>query len=201
MPTERTIPLPADPADPVQRAVQARAFCSLLASGRPVPVEGLSRSEQHAVADLRQRGRLTLTAHGAIDGSLGLTIRPTRHRLELAEGVRYTWCALDAVAIMATLERTGTVVSRPPDSRDSVQVAFAAGEVAQAPDGAALLVPGAATGPVVQTWCPLANLFTGAEQAHVFARRRGLTDYTVLDLGEAIAEGVPLWTAALRDTT
>ncbi|MFI9550581.1 organomercurial lyase [Nonomuraea endophytica] len=194
MPTERKITLPDDLADPRVRALQADAFEHLLATGKAMPVD---EQDLATVADLLNRGRLTVEA-GAIDGVLGLTIRATRHRLQLPEGVRYTWCALDAVAIMAVLGRSGTVTTRAAPDDEVLRVVFASGEVVSAPPGAVLLVPGEPTGPVVETWCPMANLFPGPDHAHAFARHHALTGYTVLELAEAIAEGAPLWAAALN---
>ncbi|MEV4892845.1 organomercurial lyase [Nonomuraea sp. NPDC055795] len=198
MPTERKITLPDDLADPHVRALQAGAFEHLLATGQPMPVAHLPVHDLATIAGLLKRGRLTVTEEtGAIDGVLGLTIRPTRHRLRMAEGIRYTWCALDAVAIMAVLGRSGTVSTRAELDGEALRVVFASGEVASAPHGAVLLVPGEPTGPVVATWCPMANLFPGPDHAHAFARHHALTGYTVLELAEAIAEGAPLWAAAL----
>jgi Alkylmercury lyase len=201
MTSERMIPLAREKIDPFLRGVQVRAFFALLETGEPVPIERVGPADRlpevrAAVHGLLERGRMTTTAE-RVTGSLGLTVRETPHRLELAEGVRYTWCALDAIGILPALDRTGLVVSAVPDTTENVRIEFDAGRVRIAPSGLALLVPGAPTGPVVLTWCPLANFFPTEEQARIWADRHGIEDFTVIDLPEAIDQAAPLWRTVL----
>lgn len=76
-----------------------RAVLELLAEGEPVPIKcvaaaaGMSASRAgrllHALgAELDEEGRLI---------GLGLTLRPTQHRIELKRRTLYTWCALDTL--------------------------------------------------------------------------------------------------------
>lgn len=206
MPSEQTIPLAREHLEPFPRAVQVRAFFELLETGEPVPIERIGPADGLArvrtvVDGLREHGRLTTTPAGHITGSLGLTVLETPHRLELAEGVRHTWCALDAVGILPALDRTGLLVSGVPDAgrdtSESVRIEFEAGRVSSAPPDLALLVPGAPTGPVVQTWCPFANFFPSDVRARRWAREQGVEDFTVLDLPGAIGRAAPMWRAVL----
>lgn len=197
MTSRANIPLPADQLDPVLRGIQVRAFTHLLEHGRPMPVDDLPAEERAGIAELRERGRLTLTDEGAITGSLGLTVVPTRHRMELAEGTRFTWCALDAVSIVPALRRSATVTSDVPDAPETITIRFQDGQLVETPPHVVVLVPGEPPGPVVETWCPFSNLFPDNARAHSWARHRGLDGYTVFDLPDAIAEGTPLWTTVL----
>jgi hypothetical protein len=192
------IPLPADQLDPVLRRLQVRAFQHLLKRGQPMTVDDLPAEEHNAVDELRQRGRLTVTTEGHISGSLGLTVVPTRHRMVLAEGIRFTWCALDAISIVPALRRTATVISEVPDAAETITVTYRHGRLSTAPSDAVVLIPGEPQGPVVETWCPFANLFPHMARASSWARHRGLDDYTILDLPDAIDEGTPLWTVVLE---
>jgi hypothetical protein len=203
MTSERIIPLATEQLDPFLRGIQVRAFFRLLETGEPVPIEQVGPADRlpevrKAVHGLLERGRMTTTDE-RVTGSLGLTVQETPHRLELAEGVRHTWCALDAIGILPALDRTGVVVSLVPDTAENVRIEFEDGRVRAAAFDLVLLVPGPPTGPVVQTWCPLANLFPSDGRARMWARTHGIEDYTLLDLPDAIDQAAPLWRAVLAE--
>jgi hypothetical protein len=101
-----------------------------LAHGEPVPAEriapgaGLTVSE---VDEFLRRSTAELDDAGRLLG-LGLTLRPTPHRLELDGLVLYTWCAPDGLAFsgptwharagpVAVLRDRGDRPARDPPSR------------------------------------------------------------------------------------
>lgn len=202
MTSERTIPLVREQLDPFSRSVQVRAFYELLDTGEPVGIERTGPAERlpdvrDAVRTLSERGRMTVAPDGRITGSLGLTVEKTRHRLELAEGPRYTWCVIDAFGILPALDRSGVVRTAVPGTGEPVRIDFEDGRVRDAPPALVVFVPGAPTGPVVQTWCPLANAFLNEAQATAWARDHGMNGYLLFSLPEAIRQAEPAWRAVL----
>ncbi|WP_170191876.1 organomercurial lyase [Saccharothrix syringae] len=190
------------PGDALTAAVRARSFLHLLDTGRPVPVVALGTPAGRTAAEVRRvvdalagSGRLTLTEdRGAVTGSLGLSVVPTRHRLDLHRGTYHTWCALDAVGILGALGATGRITSTTPTGLP-VAVDFADGEPT-GPPGPVLLLPERGTGPPVTTWCPLVNFFTDLDQARAWSAARGLTA-SVVPLREATSFGAGLWREAI----
>lgn len=63
-------------------------------------------TRQRRVSNLAERD-----ADGAITGVLGLSLEPTTYRLDLAEGERGTWCALDTLFLPPLLGAATTVSS------------------------------------------------------------------------------------------
>jgi len=92
-----------------ERAVRAAAFCFLLAEGEATVAAigretGLAQETTAAiVAQLDLRGAVTVDANGRISGSHGMSVVPAAYRLALPSGVRWVWCAEDAVGIPAAL--------------------------------------------------------------------------------------------------
>ena len=80
--------------------VLALAFNELLETPQPVTVGLLAQSLgttvsalEQQLATLAERGWIRRDPAGAIVGSRGLSIEPTRHTLELPHGRHYTWPA------------------------------------------------------------------------------------------------------------
>lgn len=190
-------PSPSGGDDPAIQGVQIPAFWHLLNRGEPMPTGHLDSRAWNAIEELREQGRLTVTDDKRIAGSLGLTVLPTRHRIDVVEGQRFTWCALDAVAILAALSRSGSVTTSPPGAHEALTIQYDHGTVIDAPQESVLLIPGEPTGPVVQTWCPLTNLFPDTDSARSWAHSRRVEDYRLLSVAEAVDEGAPLWIALL----
>lgn len=186
--------------DPLSAAVRARSFLALLATGRSVPAEALgvpagmgAADVREAIDGLRSAGRITVDDNG-INGSLGLSVVPCRHRIDLPQGRRYTWCALDAVGILGALGATGSITSTSPDG-EPVAVRFARGRPIGA-SGLVILLPERGSGPTVHTWCPLVNFFAGPERARAWSDERELVA-TVVPLAEATTLATGLWRAAI----
>lgn len=190
--------------DPLSAAVRARSFLALLANGRPVPAAALGAPAGMGVADVRKAidtlvsaGRITIDADG-INGSLGLSVVPCRHRIDLPQGRRYTWCALDAVGILGALRVTGSITSTSLDG-GPVVARFVEGRPV-GPPGLVILLPERGPGPTVRTWCPLVNFFVGSELARAWSDERGLVS-TIVPLDEATTLATGLWRDAIDAAT
>lgn len=187
--------------DPLFATVRAIAFDLLLRTGHPITVDDLGLAGGIAFAEtgrsidvLVAAGRVTVDDRGAVTGSLGLSVLETRHRLELAEGVRYTWCALDALGICGALGVSGRIVSTTVDNQ-RVQIEFADG----IPVGSAelaVLLPKRTPGPTVLCWCPLVNFFTSTEHALAWSCAND-TPGDVIALPELAELGTRLWRDAI----
>jgi hypothetical protein len=103
-----------------------------------------------------------------VTGSHGLSVTPTRHELLFHEDSGeqrhfWTWCAWDAVGILAALEASGQVRSTSPSSGAPVEVTFHRGSLYRAdPDLVVFFADADCCGSVVEQWCPLVNFFEHA---------------------------------------
>ena len=145
-----------------QNAVLALAFNELLEAPQPVSVELLAESLgteilalDEQLSALAERGWIRRNPEGAIVGSRGLSLEPTRHELELPQGRRYTWCAYDTLGIFGALAVSGTIRSTTPLD-EPVELEVVNGRPVAA-DGVVLFFPQRQVTSVVDEWCPLAN--------------------------------------------
>src|SRR6266536_3608411 len=100
-----------------EHTLLARAFHLLLDDHRPVSAARVAQ----ALASLDRQGRLRRDPAGAVSGSHGLSLTPTAHELLLEhpagrERQYWTWCAWDAVGILAALDASGRIRSTSPSS-------------------------------------------------------------------------------------
>lgn len=128
--------------DPVEVRLRLAGFRAVLA-GRAVAAPdlaaelGLVLAEVHdRLADLAARGLVELDDQGRLVGCMGLSTRPTSHRLRIGKREVYAWCAVDAVAIPAALEVDARIDTRcagcgQPLRIDVVRGIPAAGEAVQ----------------------------------------------------------------------
>ncbi len=177
--------------------VLALAFNELLETPQPVTVGLLAESLgttvsalEQQLATLAERGWIRRDPAGAIVGSRGLSLEPTRHTLELPHGRRYTWCAYDTLGIFGALGAGGTILSRTP-LEEPVELEVVAGRPVDA-DGVVLFFPQRQVTSVVNEWCPLANFFRDAEAARTWATASDV-EGQVLTLAEASARGTADW--------
>lgn len=190
------VPSPED--DAMSRAVRTAGFRLLLERGGPVAVgdvagaAGLPEDDVAAVlADLVGRGRARLDGDGALVGIAGLSVVATRHRLRLGERERFTWCAVDALGILAAAATGGRVQSLPPDGDEPVVVAFD-GARPEPSDAVVWLADIAASSAPVDDWCPLVNLFPDAGAARRWAGVRG-GQGRIVPVAEAAADAGEDW--------
>ncbi len=173
-----------------EHALLARAFHLLLDDGRPV-----------------SRARLAQAL-----ASEPKPVTPTPHELTLEqkpgqERRYWTWCAWDAVGILAALDASGRIRSTSPSSGRPIQLAFHHGGPQRAdPDLVVFFAdtdccaPATNTrdsgccgsGSVIDQWCPLVNFFEHADAAQAWAASHGVRGTTV-PLAEAASQGKAAW--------
>lgn len=126
------------------------------------------------LADFDSVGRVRFDDDARVVGIAGLSIVPTRHRLELQGDMRWTWCALDAIGILGALHRDATFTTQVPDSDRELTVTFTA--EGPAPTAAVVfMADGYGSDSVVDTWCPTVNLFPDADAADTWAEAHGVS--------------------------
>jgi alkylmercury lyase len=192
----------------LEHALLATAFRLLLADARPASPAQLAAAlasdpDQVArtLARLDQQSRVRLDPGGAVAGSHGLSVTPTRHELLLQEeaGERrrfWTWCAWDAVGILAALGASGRVRSTSPSSGAPVEVTFDRGGLSRADPALVVFFADAdccGSDSVIDEWCPLVNFFEHADAARAWAAKRGVGG-TAVPLAEATERGKDAWT-------
>ena len=169
--------------------VLALAFSELLEAPHPVSAELLADrlgtplgALEQQLAALVEQGWVRRDAKGGVVGSRGLSIEPTRHELELAQGRRYTWCVYDTLGIFGALGSSGRIRSRTP-LEEPVELEVVDGRPVAA-DGLVRFLPQRQVASVVDEWCPLANFFLDAEAARTWATASDV-EGQVLSLAEA----------------
>jgi len=186
----------------IEASLLALAFRELLAERRPVAVRrladslGLSISELEPVlASLTQRGRITRADDGAVSGSHGLSVEPTAHELRLNGERRWTWCAWDAVSILAALSADGVVVSRTPLG-EPIELHFSTGRLPES--DVVVFIPELDCSSVVDEWCPLANFFVDADSAAGWSFEHDVPG-RVEPLALAAERGAEIWRRLLEE--
>lgn len=165
----------------VQRAVRAAAFRILLDKGQPAAVASVADAAGLEVAatiglleGFAQTGNVSFAGDQVV-GIAGLSVEPTHHRIDLALGRRWTWCALDAVGIVGALG-DGVIHSEMADRRVQLQVKD--GEV-ESTDLAVFVAEGYGMTSAVDQWCPLVNFFPTIESATAWADESGVSGRSI----------------------
>jgi hypothetical protein len=209
----------------LERAVLARAFRLLLDEHRPVGVARLAHAlafdpgrVAQTLALLDRRGRIRRDQAGAVTGSHGLSLTPTPHELLLEhpngpEQRYWTWCAWDAVGILAALDLSGRIRSTSPSSSVTIQLDFHHGHPRDpdpelvvffvdmdccTPAAGADADPDGGSGSVIDDWCPLVNFFEHADAATAWAIEHGVRG-TAVPLTEATDRGRTAWRRWIAD--
>jgi Alkylmercury lyase len=178
---------------------RAAAFKAMWATGQPVTVSAVAailagRTAAQIRADLdwlARRGRARLGDGGPVTGVAGLSTTPTRHLLVLADRVRHTWCAIDALGILAAGRFDGQIRSSPPDDTPVVTVVFEAG-VPLSTEGVVFIVADDSCASVVDDWCPNVNLFASVDDARAWQEATG-TAGSIVDVATAAADAACTW--------
>jgi alkylmercury lyase len=207
-----------------ERAILARAFRLRLDDHRPVSVARLAQTlacdrAAEALTLLDHQGRIRRDQAGAVTGSHGPSLTPTPHELLLehpnTRAQRYwTWCAWDAVGILAALDASGRIRSTSPSSGATIQldlhhghprdpdrelVVFLADTHCCTPaTGADEDADGRGSGSVIDDWCPLVNFFEHPHAATAWAAEHGVRG-TAVELAEATDRGSTAWRRWIAD--
>lgn len=105
----------------------ARALYRALSRGRPVSPSELAEEASMPASSVAKTLRAWPDIHWTEDGSirayLGLSVEPTRHRIEFDAGTAYTWCAWDTLFIPGVAGLEARVRSTCPASGAEVSLA------------------------------------------------------------------------------
>lgn len=182
-----------DRLDPEQRRVRSTAFLALLRTGRPVSARAVARDAKTTVdtgtdvfANFAGRGSVQYDESGRIVGIAGLTVQPTGHVIHLPQGRRWTWCALDAVGIVAAVG-SGHIASTGPGGEFRIAYQDARFD----PAGLAIFVAdGYGMTSSLGQWCPLVDFFPTVEAADRWSAERRVEGRGVplLDIAEVAGD-------------
>lgn len=196
---EPSLPLSASEGSsalsPDEASVVRTAFEVLRAGVRPA-IEELTKPsglQQFKVDEIVEAfvsiGRAQLDEEGRISGIVGLTLDPTRHRIQLEGTELFTWCAFDAIGIPAALGSDAVVSTVCRQCGEPIEVEIRGGLTS----GHSLLrgwLPTMDQCASVRTdFCPNANLFCSAEHLDAWRHTAGMPDGLVMDLGALIELG------------
>lgn len=150
-----------------------------------------------AVEKLLGRGLMTADEQGRANGSDGLSLVPSPHSLMLETGLRYTWCAVDAVGIPAALGVDAEVLSSCFHCGRDVALSFRCGEPQGAPAVSLRIGVGTAvtSGKVNEDVCPVVNFF--CSQGHAEAWAAGVPEARIIGVAQAAELGRSLWADVL----
>ena len=167
--------------DPIQLTVRAAAFRLLLDAGQPATVTSVAESAGVDVATtievlegFAKTGNVSFVGDQVV-GVAGLSVEPTQHRIELAAGRRWSWCALDAVGIVGAIG-DGVIHSEIADRHVQLQVED--GEV-ESTNLAVFVADGYGMTSAVDQWCPLVNFFPTIESATAWAEETGVAGRSI----------------------
>ena len=123
-----------------------------LAEGKPVSPEQLAEiwemplDQVSAILErAKANGQAEVDAHGNLVGGV-LSLVPTTHRISFDENELYAWCAYDAIYAPGVVGKTAHIVSKDPETGDSIQVTITPSGVQRVqPEGAVVSVVSANT--------------------------------------------------------
>ncbi|MDP8904095.1 MAG: organomercurial lyase MerB [Chloroflexota bacterium] len=164
----------------------------LLAGGRPVePAEVAAVSGvplDQVDAALATMADVEWDDEGRIVG-MGLTQRPTQHRMRIGDKTLYAWCAMDTLAFAAILDRRLTIESADHASGEPIRIEVDGRRVLRAEPASAVVswwVKASGEG-VRDKLCNHGHFFTSRESAAGWLADR--PGGHVLSLDEAFAAG------------
>lgn len=162
--------------NPIQLTVRAAAFRLLLDKGQPMTMTSIAKGAGVDVATtiavlegFAETGNVSIAGDRVI-GIAGLSVEPTRHRVDVAAGRRWTWCALDAVGIVGAIG-DGFIRSETADVAAELRIADG---MLESTDLAVFVAEGYGLTSAVDQWCPLVNFFPNLESATAWAEANGV---------------------------
>jgi alkylmercury lyase len=155
----------------------ARALLRELADGRPVSAEALAtstgRDHDDVATTLVRWPNVRRDEHGRVEGFGGLSLRPTKHRLDVGGRRLYTWCAWDTLFLPALMGDQARVESTCPMTGTEVGLTVAPDCVLAAhPEDVWVSFPapeGTTTDEIVESLCCHVHFLAGADRADRWA--------------------------------
>lgn len=190
--------LPLD-GDPDELALQAAGFTAVRKKQRPTaaelgPAAGLDvdRAEA-AAARLLARETLLVDADGRIEGVAGLTLRPTRHRIEFYDDGIDTWCAFDSVGIPAALAVDATAATDCGWCRAPITVRLRAGDSSDSTIRGWMPALDPNETALITNFCSKADLFCDQEHLDAWYESAGDPAGEYCTLAEFLEMGRATW--------
>jgi hypothetical protein len=162
----------------------------------PSPAEVASLDETgEAIRMLVERDLVGLGRRNEVALAYPFSARPTRHRVELADGRRYwAMCAIDALGIPYLANHSGAVHASEPNSDRAISVEIDpdAPSPGWTPAEAVVVAASSGSGCVSGCACPHINLFASSAAAERYLATPGLRG-TILTVPEATDAGRELF--------
>jgi alkylmercury lyase len=186
-------------------AIRAAAFRLLLQTGRSVTAAQIAAEidaqPSTVEADLHRldgAGRIRQNEAGHVIGSAGPSVALAAHELWLGPRRFWTWCAYDAVGIVAAVKANARSISRSPATGAPIQLQFVAGHPPASP--VAVFFPDdRGSIRTINDWCVNANFFENREAAQSWSTPRKIPG-KVIDLAKARRRGLEHWRPLLINT-
>ncbi|KAK5074558.1 hypothetical protein LTR70_010154 [Exophiala xenobiotica] len=182
------------PGEQGLRVTQFAILSSLTASGRlPATtiiedIAGeLSKTSYEILCEMHKRDYVRVDKSGSIIAAYPFSIRPTRHRVELENGVTvFAMCAIDALGIPPMANSDATIYSST-DSGIEVRVIFRQQQISWDPPETVVLI-GTETpaGAAADVCCQHVNFFANRTTAEAWAKAHPEIEGTILSQGRAI---------------
>lgn len=164
--------------------LETHVYRALLSTGAPVPLETAARLVGQAaeavaaeVTDLERRQRIRTDESNFIVAVAGLSVVPTTHALTLASGMRWAWCAYDALGITGSLG-SGAILSSCRATGEPLKLEVRGRHLF---GRAVIFVPDAPDCGIEtnEEWCAASHFFGSEAIARDWARREGLVGQIV----------------------
>jgi alkylmercury lyase len=158
----------------------ARALLRELAQGEPVSSAALAactgRDERDVTATVARWPNVRRDEQGRVEAFGGMSLRPTKHRVDVGGRRLFTWCAWDTLFLPALLDDQVQVESTCPMTGTEVRLTVAPERVLAAePEDLWVSFPApgqTSTEDIVESFCCHVHFLAGADSAGGWASAR-----------------------------
>jgi hypothetical protein len=194
------------PSEEGLRATQV-AILSSLSESRHLPASNIiddiaadsGKTGYKILTALHEHDYVRIDKHGKIIAAYPFSIRPTRHRVKLKNGVTvFAMCAIDTLGIPPMVNSDATICS-DTDSSNEVRIIFRQPEVSwDLPETVVLVGTESYTGAVADICCQYVNFFTSQTIAEAWAKAYPQIEHVVLDQSRAVQLGAAVFGTLLQ---
>lgn len=178
-------------------------FTLLYETCQPIPIAELADKAGYTPSQVEEilggpelAGRSKRDRTGNLAGIAGLSVEPTPHAIQLDGKTLWTWCALDAVGILAALEATATIHSKTPADASLLDIRFVGG-VSQT-DTVLFILDGFDPRSSLETWCPSVNFFTNAQTAAQWVKENWMSG-DIVPVKQITSDAAQIWKPVVSD--
>lgn len=187
------------------RTLRNVGFRLLYETGEPASVDRIAQQTGWSIDVVEEMlvspetaGRVRRDDAGRLVGIAGLSIEPTAHEVRIGDRTFWTWCALDAVGIVAALKETGAVFSTPPNGSGTLEIRFVDG--ASLSDESLFILGDFDAVNTVETWCPSVNFFASRQEATSWAEGHHL-EGDVVSISQIAQSAEEMWRPVVTELT